>query len=67
MIKNDDFREGVECGALGVIDMITTRLYYMPSTWREGDGAYIIDIIEHTIESARKIYIKGGADNGEES
>lgn len=66
MVNLQSFNEGVEYGARGVIDLLETRLYYMPETWRQGDGAYIIDIIEKTLETAKRIYLGGGY-YGEES
>ena len=60
MFNAKDFREGTEFGAKGVIDLLETRLYYMPSTWREGNGGYIIDIIENTLKAAKRIYIEEG-------
>lgn len=67
MFDEKSFDEGCKWGADTVLDILETRIYYMPSTWRESSGGYILDILEHTIKSCRRLYDKEGADNGEKS
>lgn len=61
-----EYNEGIRDGAKEVIDLFETRLYYIPAAWREGNGAYIINIIENTIKTAKRIFIEEG-DYGEKS
>lgn len=63
MKVSDMFEEGYIMGARHVIEFFENRLYYMPEAWKIGDGKAIVDILQHSLDSAKNEYL-GGIDNG---
>lgn len=56
------FDEGYQMGARHAADLLESRLYYVPESWKEDESRVLYNLMQHALNDIMKLY--GGRCDG---